>query len=309
MMPTYRHSGKTPLAGLTLATLAGLATAIVLGVIYSYAIVYCPIVYGNLLLTFLYGCAIGAAVTWGSKVGHVRSRLMPSVIGISCAAVGLYVAWGADLLARLGFPPNGDVLGAFNPEVLCEYIKVFYANGFWAIGHGGGANNANVSGIFLAVVWFAEAAIILGGAAFIPWQWLGGMAYCEPCERWLQSAKGVQRLSFGIDDAVVGRIAAGDLSPLDTWPRAKPGDQFFYRLSLDICTNCPDSNYLSIERVITQPDKKGKPQQVVTPLVNRLAIDAADVPRVREAGQHAVQPTAVESPEPTSDDLPPLPLE
>lgn len=308
MMPTYRHSGKTPLAGLTLATLAGLATAIVLGVAYSYAIVYCPIVYVNILLTLLYGCAIGAAVSWASKVGHVRSRLMPSVIGIACGAVGLYVAWGADVLARRGFPPNGDVLKAFQVEILRDHIKDFFANGFWAIGHGGAANN-NVSGIFLAVVWLAEAAIILGGAAFVPWQRLSGLVYCEPCERWLHSAKGVQRLSFGIDDVVVaGRIAEGDLSPLDTWPRAKPGDQFFYRLNLDTCTNCPNSNYVSIERVITQVDKKGNPQQVATPLITRLAIDVADVPRVREAGQHAVQPAAPESPQP-AEDLPPLPLE
>jgi hypothetical protein len=308
MMPIYRHSGKTPLAGLTLATLAGLATAIVLGVAYSYAIVYCPIVYLNALLTFLYGCAIGVVVSWAAKTGHVRSRLMPSVIGVTCALIGLYVAWGTDRIARFGIPPGGVTI-PFELDELRGYIEFFYANGFWAIGHGGANNNANVSGIFLAVVWFAEAVTILGGAAFVPWQRLSGLVYCEPCERWAQTAKGVQRLSFGVDDAIIGHIAAGDLSPLDTWPRAKPGDQFFYRLNLDTCTNCTNSNYLSIERVITQLDKKGKPQQVVTPVITRLAVDPADVPRVHEAGHAAVVPVAVEPPEPATGDLPPLPLE
>src|SRR5205823_5628413 len=122
MSAYYEHSGKTPLTGLTLAALCGLGTAVVLGVVYSYAVVFIPIVYLNVLLTVIFGCAIGGAVTWAAKFGHVRSRLLPAVVGLFCGLIGLYVAWGADLLARMGWPPNGDFLPAFHPQVLKAYL-------------------------------------------------------------------------------------------------------------------------------------------------------------------------------------------
>src|SRR6266568_3144420 len=139
--PTYMHSEKAPLTGLMLAMLAGLATAVVLGGAYAFAVVYIPIVYLNMLLTMGFGAAIGGAVGYAAKLGHVRSRLMPAMVAVVCGLVGLYVAWGADLLARVGVPIGADVFDAFRPELLMRYMKVFYEKGFWAIGHGVGNNN------------------------------------------------------------------------------------------------------------------------------------------------------------------------
>jgi hypothetical protein len=301
MTTHYEHSGKTPITGLTLAALCGIGTAVVLGVAYSYAVVFIPIVYLNVLLTACFGGAIGAAVSWAAKFGHVRSRLLPTVVGLLCGLVGLYVAWGADFLARIGMPNDGDFLIAFRPDVLKAYIRFFYENGFWGIGHGVGGNNNNqqmVSGIFLAAVWLGEAAIILGAATLVPWHQLHNSVYCEHCERWVKSIKGVQTLSLGAPDSALARITAGDLAPFETWPRAKSADQGFIRLNLDCCNDCSKSNYLSVERVITQFDKKGKATQVATVLVNRLAIDAADVARVRQAGQPAPVEEAAPAAEP-----------
>src|SRR5262249_54015015 len=153
-----------------------------------------------------------------------RSRVLPAAVGVFCGLVGLYAAWGADSLARLGIPPNGDVLLAFRPDWLQVYIKLFYEQGFWGIGHGVGNNNNGqmVSGVFLAAVWLVEAVVILGFSAFIPWKLLGSSVYCEHCERWIDQAKEVQRLSLVAPESAMARIVDGDLSPLDAWPRAKP---------------------------------------------------------------------------------------
>ncbi|HKD37572.1 MAG TPA: hypothetical protein VKB78_12255 [Pirellulales bacterium] len=291
--PAYIHSGKAPLTGLMMAMLTGLATAVVLGVAYAFAVVYIPIVYLNMLLTMGFGAAIGGAVGYTAKLGHVRSRLMPSMVAAVCGLVGLYIAWGADALARVGVPVGGDVFDAFRPELLSAYMKFFYENGFWAIGHGVGNNNQQmVSGIALAAVWLAEAGIIVGVAAFVSWVTLGHAVYCEHCEKWARSQKNVQRLTIGMPDTAIAQIAAGDLSLLDAWPRANPADQFFVRLNLDFCDGCENSNYLTMERVVTQIDKKGNPKQVVTAIVKRMPIDVADVPRVRAAGHLAVPPPA-----------------
>jgi hypothetical protein len=294
-IPTYIHSGKAPLTGLLLAMFAGLATAVVLGVAYAFAVVYIPIIYLNMLLTMGFGAAIGGAVGYVAKLGHVRSRLMPAMVAVVCGLVGLYVAWGADALARVGIPGGGDAFDAFRPELLMAYMKFFFENGFWAIGHGVGNNQQMVSGIPLAIVWLAEAGIIVGVAAFASWATLGKLVYCEHCEQWARSQKDVQRLTLGVSEAVLAEIAAGDLRPLDAWPRANPADQFFIRLNLDFCDGCENSNYLTMERVVTQIDKKGKTQQVVTPIVKRMLIDNADVPRVRAAGHLAVPPPAAKS--------------
>jgi hypothetical protein len=293
MNPTYIHSGKAPLTGLMLAMLAGLATAIVLGVAYAFAVVYIPILYLNMLLSMGFGAAIGGAVGYAAKLGHVRSRLMPAMVAVVCGLVGLYIAWGADALARRGPPQNGDAIDAFRPEMIQVHIEDFYKNGFWAIGHRVGNNNQQpVTGIVLVVVWLAEAGIIVGVAAFVAWVTLGNLVYCEHCENWARSQKDVKRLTLSVPDGVIAKVAAGDLSPLDAWPMANPADQFFIRLNLDFCDGCEKSNYLTMERVVTQLDKKGKPQQVVTPIVKRMPIDAVDVPRVRAAGHLAVPPPA-----------------
>src|SRR5947209_9503498 len=88
MTSTYEHSGKAPLTGLTLAVLFGLGTATVLGVIYSFAVVYIARVYFNGLLAIVFGVAVGAAVGYVAKLGHVRSRLLPSAIAVLCSLVG-----------------------------------------------------------------------------------------------------------------------------------------------------------------------------------------------------------------------------
>jgi hypothetical protein len=292
----YEHSGKVPIVGFILAALSGMLTAIILGVLYSYADVYIPFVYFNALLAAGLGMAIGAAVGWGAEFGHVRSRFSVGAAGFIAGLIGLYVAWGADLLARIGLPHNTSFLSAFRPDVLKAYIQLFYEKGFWAIGQNIGNNNNNgamLSGIPLAIFWFAEAAVIIGLATWLPRLWLTDLVYCERCERWAKNIKNVQRLTLGTPDATIAQIATGDVTPLDGLPRAKSSDPGYLQLNLSSCDGCSDTNYLSIVRVINQIDKKGKPKQSVKALVSRLAIKAADVPRVREAGRLSLGESAV----------------
>jgi len=69
-MELYRHSGKIGLAGPLLVTLCGSLTAVVLGVVYSYFIVYVPLIYLNFVANAVFGFAIGGAVGWAAKSGR-----------------------------------------------------------------------------------------------------------------------------------------------------------------------------------------------------------------------------------------------
>src|SRR3954471_17908676 len=56
----YRHSGKVTIHGLLVAAIVGLPAAVLLGIAYGYADIYCPIIYLNILLTL----GFGAGIAW-----------------------------------------------------------------------------------------------------------------------------------------------------------------------------------------------------------------------------------------------------
>ena len=114
--------------GLGLTLLAGLFTAVVLGVIYTIAIVLIPFIYVNFAATVFFGIAIGAAVGWTAKFGKIRHGLTIGILGTCFGFVGLYAAWSADPLARLGIEDGGILL---EPTVLFKYMSWCYENGTW----------------------------------------------------------------------------------------------------------------------------------------------------------------------------------
>src|SRR5579871_968818 len=103
----YRHSGIVPLGGLVQTLFAGLGAAISLGIAYSFAMVYIPIIYLNFLGTAGFGFVIGYLVKQSARAGRIRNRFVPAAIGFLSAVVGLYFAWGADMLARVGLAQVG----------------------------------------------------------------------------------------------------------------------------------------------------------------------------------------------------------
>jgi hypothetical protein len=282
---SYEESGRMPTSGILLATAAGLSTAVVLGIAYSYAIVYIPVVYVNALISMLFALLVGGAVASAAKAGHVRNALLVGIIGGVSGLVGLYVAWGTDLLARIGLPPNADIFTAFRPDVLVRYMQFFYEKGLWSISNFGRDKNAQmVSGLPLAAVWLLEAAVVVGGATFTAWTAVRRLVYCEHCERWVKSEKGVKKFAINVPQNLISLIVGGDVGKLDALPLASPGDRSFLRLDLDCCDGCSTSNYLSIERIVTSLDKKGKPKQESTTLVRHLAVKPADALLIRQAG-------------------------
>jgi len=74
MAEHYRHSGRAPLVGAVTAALAGIACACLLAVVYSFAIVWIPFVYLNVLLTLAFGGITGFAVAWFGQRMKIRRR-------------------------------------------------------------------------------------------------------------------------------------------------------------------------------------------------------------------------------------------
>jgi hypothetical protein len=288
MASFYEHSGATPILGLVLTIAGGLVGAVALACAYSYGDVYIPIVVLNVLLTGGFGFCMGWGVAFFARLGHVRNTLAPAVIAAVSGCVGLYVAWGVDRLARVGFPDDGDILAVFAPHEMARYIRFFYDNGFWSLNpsHGGGQPNM-VSGIPLAIVWLVEAGAIVGIAAWAAHSWMHGSVYCERCQGWVTTQSDVCRIAPADISSLQDRVANGDLAPLADAPRAEPTAKDYLRLDLACCDICHESNYLTLSQITTKLDRKKKETVTTEVLIDRLAIKPGDVPVVRAAGRVA----------------------
>ena len=288
-MEVYRHSGKMTLAGIPLTIVFGTATAAILGLIYSYIIVYDPIVYINMMCTFGFGCCIGMAVAKGVRLGKIRNPVMAGAYGLMFGLAGLYFAWVADYWARIGF--NYD---AFLPQVLQEYISWFYDNGTWTISnHGHGAET--VKGMFLAAIWIVEAAVIVGFATVMAYKSVVDSPFCEACDVWTKGNLAAARLKYNPENQ--RHLSAGDLNALDEALAATGGENLFTQLDLHCCPKCDNSIFLSVCAMTNTVDKKGNHKTVKKILLRYLVVGGSDVPRILAAGRRANLPGTRESPE------------
>jgi hypothetical protein len=282
MAQFYKQSGIVPLRGLVQTVFAGVGTAISLGIAYAYASVYIPFVYVHILLTGAFGLVLGLLVKQAARAGRIRNRTVPGVIGLASGLVGLYFAWGGDFLARKMMPLNVGFFLAFRPQVIWWYMQWAYENGLWELGKHA---NGPLKGIPLAMIWVAEAAIIVGLAAHFPWNEVGQWVFCESCGWWETIETNLCRFSAENADSIAARIKEEDLSVLGELVPVKPDNPRFLRTSVTTCETCDESNYLDLERVTLTVDKKGNVKTRAETLVDKMEIAAADVPLVLNAGK------------------------
>jgi hypothetical protein len=283
-MNVYRHSGKITLIGIPLTVCFGVVTAAVLGLVYSYIVVYDPIIYVNALCTVLLGLAVGWSVAKGARFGKIRNPILAGAYGLAFGCAGLYFAWVADCWARSKRPFN---LAAFDPNVLTAYISFFYKKGLWSIGSHGG-KGTTVNGIALGIIWFIEACVVIGAATYMAYKSVADTPFCEACNRWVKNNPGAARIKY----SALARqgLAAGNLAVLDNAIGASKKDRMHTQLDLYSCSTCDSSIFLSAWDVAITVDSKGKRQTNKTPLVKHLVIAAEDVPRVLAAGKRESPP-------------------
>ena len=293
-METYRHSGVISPLGIFTASTAGIAVAVVLGVIYSFGIVNIPVVQINFLLTFFFGILMGLAVGWGAKLGKIRNTFVAAAYGFIVGIVGLYFAWGTDCLIRLVIPiaQPADYLKAYSPNVVMEYIRLLYHHGVWALKDG-----KNVTGPILAAVWASEALIIVSLSTFFAWKGIANRPFCENCKRWAIDWPDIRNLSFRGANEAVPQLLSGDLAALMKFNRAQE-EADYLQLELKHCPTCEDCNLLTITQAKESVDREGKLSIAKTPLVRNMLIAAEFVPVVKNAG---LEPAA---PETADDDSP-----
>ena len=105
---------------------------------------------------------------------------------------------------------------AQNPEATWEWIKAINENGVWTITSGSNREGIPVRGIFLTLIWIAEAAII-GFVTFALSREEASKPYSERQGKWLTAKTLPKHIAFiNNQDDFLNALARGDYSALTT---------------------------------------------------------------------------------------------
>ena len=305
MSPYYKPSNKMHPAGIAALLAGGVVAALVLALVYIYAVWYIPFVYVNFFLCLGFGLVLGAVLALLARLGKLRS---PSAVGALALLVGLvavYLEWGMYLTLvfnteTTGTGANADTTTSFSlrlfadiithPTAMWGAIRQLNETGTWSL------KGATPSGIFLGLIWVVEAVIIVGGAYFMA-KAQATEPFSEVSNEWATEETLAHPLTFAQDAATTrAALEAGNFQHLT--PHVGTGTEDpFARLKLHSAPNDHNCRYLTLENVTTTLDKKGKASQSTSVVVQHLAISAAAFQELqrRFGTLPASQPAPVES--------------
>lgn len=265
-LDTYRHSGKFTPQGLLLPIATAAIVGFPLGIAYAYSVRWIPLVYVNLLVTCAYGFAFGWLTKWLLQQGRVRNPSAAAACGFISGVIALYWNWNGHV--HVLFPEGGWF---FRPDQIARAMGYLYDNGSWTIGHGGSGGGA-VTGVFLAIVWVAEAATIIGFATVIPYSFISSTPYCETTGAWLAANRNIDTFEVIDDPQKSAELKSGSLQPLIDAKAREPGSLRFTRLCLKRSPTIQTFCTVRVMRVTQKIDKKGKIQETVKSLSGDLVI-------------------------------------
>jgi len=251
----YTPSGRAPGDGIALGLGVGIAAAVPLAFVYSYAILYIPIIgIVTFILTGGFGLLLGVAVGSPMHARKVRSPLVASLVGFTVGLVALYamwVVWLYGLIQRSGGDGASEVtlLGlATWPPAVWQLVELVNETGAWSF------KGTTPTGGVLWAIWGCEALILVGMPT-----WLAGNTvsdpFCEKCEAWCEDKQ-----SFFLTEAVDKKqlldwLGAGRLDQLAALPA--PSTAVSLTTTAWRC-GCSETATLSI--IEAKPNSKGELQ-------------------------------------------------
>jgi hypothetical protein len=272
-----------PPAGILALLAGGVVAALVLALVYVYAVWYIPFVYINFFLCLGFGLGVGAVLAVLVRLGKLRS---PGAVGALALLVGLvavYLEWGMYLTLvfnteTTGTGADADTSTSFSfslfvdiithPAAMWLAIQKINATGTWSL------KGSTPSGVFLGVIWVIEALLILGGT-YLMAKAQATEPFSEASNEWAEEETLAHPLTFAQDAATTrAALETGQFHHLTPHTSAE-ADAPFARLKLHSAPNDHNCRYLTLENVTTTVDKKGKASQSTATVVQHLAISPA----------------------------------
>lgn len=288
-MPRYwEPSGRFTATGLLRGLLWGSLWGALAGFIYSYSILYLPLIELNIAALVVFALVVGAATALALRGGRVQHRPAVMAVAAVTALLSLYFAWAVWLKAlfhRNDFPlPLTGLLA--HPSIMWQVIVAVNGKGAWSF-HGW-----SPTGIPLWIVWALEAAAILAIAMA-----LGGMLpfdmLCDSCGSYAD-LKTKAKLAAGDADTIKRQLESNDLrAVLDRGP-APPDAKEWLELSLETCKKCGKTNALSAAIVSPMVTKEGQKLEGRTKIITRLMLAEGDAAMVKQSLATLSAPTPAE---------------
>jgi hypothetical protein len=310
----YRPSGRVSPLSLTVAALVLIPLGLLLGVVYSAAVVYLPFLKLRGLITFFAGVGLGAIA--GQLCYRLKYRNRPLVLLTILGFTGIayYTSWAVHPALVVGAGRLGDafvpaLINGFDPRVIATWMQGIFDNGIWGMG-GGGA----LSGWATVLIWLVEAGLIFGMAVVTGMGAYGTRPFCEHCHRWNEETEDLAVLPVSTDDPAWTQIRNGNFQALKKLQIAENGGANYVELRLADCPSCDESDYLSaIGIALTTEDGVVKKNE--TDLFRHLSITraqreeivafagamAAAVEEMKQADQEALAAAAEEDAEEDQD--------
>ncbi len=266
----YKHSGKVPVSGLMLALIILVPAAVVLGIIYSAAVVYIPFVKLRGIATFFYGGALGALTGTVCYHAKFRSHFFVLLTTLAVAFLSYYTSWAVHpaFLAMSQGESLGDVIPVaivgFMPNVILGWAQLIFEEGIW--GMGGGA----IKGWSIVGVWVLEALIIFGTALAAKMVY-GNTPFCEDCNCWTEETKELAQLPVSPEDPAWQQFAQGNLDAVKKLQIAQDLPQYV-ELQLAACPSCTNSDFISAVGVTLTANKEGEIEKHESDIVRHMRI-------------------------------------
>lgn len=247
--------------------LGSLLAAILIAGIYMLLVDLIPFIYASILLTAGFGFALAVLGSKSITAGHCRNRALAFGVGLLLGAGGLAASYGWAFLidineAASNYP--GVPLLELAQEASFKMWLDARIDGGWKVG-----KSTEISGIGVMIIWFIEAAIIMGAPLLLAMA-DAAVPYCEPCQTWTRSQgsslKGLTRQD--VQPVLDRGDLAGLLSMAD-----HPETDSSYRIKLErrYCPQCANTAFLTVTEIHTTR-KDGKEQENKTELLEHAVL-------------------------------------
>ena len=287
MFETYKPSGgfavlAFPLMAIMCALGVGLAW------LYQLAIEAIPLIIINFVITMIFGAILGGMGRLAVKTGHVRNAAIGLVIGLVIGG-SAYVAkfwfqyeriyWEqAELVAQKANIPVEDAAEILKENfTFWEHIKFRVENG-WTLNKG-----AEITGIFVYLIWLIEAGIVLGISIVTPSS-AAQEPYSEKLGQWADEEKVIMMLPIDNPQMLEQIKTAQSVDELLSIPIPKTDEtnQFASYTINSIAGHELEDAYLTVKDVTITLDKDGNEQKAENNLVRYAVLTNEQLAQLNE---------------------------
>lgn len=328
----YVPSGKLTPHGIVMMTTAGVLAAIPIGLVYSAATHYIPLI-GVINALFIFGAstALAKIIFYFGKLGKIRNPMLACTVGLISALAMIYCAWAFYVCMVEEF-----TFEMFYPGVLWEEIGRINETGVWSV------KGSTPTGIVLWVLWAAEAIGLVGLTALLVRAEIAGWPFCEQCEKWTLRTPSAAKLEL-VDkpEMITSAIATGHYEVFDLMTpvnptllvkvkagerqraqkaikkaekaakksgdgealaqarekNAVPGTRQYINVSTAVCPQCGEDCYATISCVTIAPDDKGNDAESSKDIVTNQRIPRVLLDKIVGIGSGRSVETSTAEPE------------